>query len=151
MRLFAKKQKNFFSSKEEKRIVNAIQDAEKKSSGEIRVHIDEEKVEHIKDRAVYLFDTLGMKETRERNGILIYLHPNQKNFLVMGDEGIHKVVGQDFWERISAIMKTHFVNEQFAQGVIEAVQLIGHELKEHFPYDEDTDENELDDEISYQA
>ena len=108
MRIFGKAKENFFTKKEEKKIVSAIQLAELKTSGEIRVHLDEEQVEGIKERAVYIFDSLGMTKTKERNGILIYLNPNNKNFLVMGDQGIHAKVGQEFWEKISREMKAHF-------------------------------------------
>lgn len=151
MRLFAQKQHNFFKPKEEKKIVKSIKEAELQTSGEIRVHLDEEEVENIKERAIYIFETLGMKETKDRNGILIYLHPKQKNFLVMGDEGIHKHVGNSFWENISKNMKNSFVNENYAEGVIDAIQSIGLELKTHYPFNSSTDENELDDEISYKV
>lgn len=149
MRLFGKTKKQFFSKKEEKNIVLAIKLAELKTSGEIRVHLDEEEAESIKERAVFIFDSLGMTKTKERNGILIYLNPNIKNFLVMGDEGIHAKVGQEFWETISSKMKAHFKNEAYAQGVIESIEAIGIELKKHYPYDAKTDTNELDDEVSY--
>lgn len=151
MGIFAKKKVTFFTSKEEKKIIAAIKRAELKTSGEVRVHLDEEKVEVIKKRAVYIFDTLGMTRTKERNGILVYLNPTNKNFLVMGDEGIHAKVGQDFWEKISNEMKDRFKKEEYAQGVIEAIDAIGIELKNFFPYDEKTDTNELDDEISYKV
>ena len=114
MGIFGKKHPNFFSPKEEKEIVSAIKSAEKTTSGEVRVHLDEDEVDDMKERAVYIFDSLGMKNTEARNGILIYLHPSQKNFLVMGDEGIHAKVGQEFWENISKDMKTHFQKEEFA-------------------------------------
>jgi uncharacterized membrane protein len=149
VRIFGKAKENFFTKKEEKKIVSAIQLAELKTSGEIRVHLDEEQVEGIKERAVYIFDSLGMTKTKERNGILIYLNPNNKNFLVMGDQGIHAKVGQEFWEKISREMKAHFKNKAYTQGVIESVEAIGIELKKHYPYDAKTDTNELDDEVSY--
>lgn len=151
MGIFGKKHPNFFSPKEEKEIVSAIKSAEKTTSGEVRVHLDEDEVDDMKERAVYIFDSLGMKNTEARNGILIYLHPSQKNFLVMGDEGIHAKVGQEFWENISKDMKTHFQKEEFALGVISAIDSIGKELQRLFPYDADTDENELGDEISYKV
>jgi len=149
LNIFGKKKDRFFSKKEEKKIVSAIKAAELKTSGEIRVHLDEEKVENIKERAVFVFDSLGMTNTKERNGILIYLNPNSKNFLVMGDEGIHAQVGQDFWEKISSEMKDDFKVGNYTKGVEEAVSAIGIELKKFFPYDSKTDINELNDEISY--
>lgn len=151
MRIFGQKQTNFFKPKEEKKIVAAIKEAELKTSGEIRVHLDEDEVDNIKERAVYIFETLGMKETKDRNGILIYLHPKQKNFLVMGDEGIHKHVGANFWETISKAMKESFKEEKFAEGVIKAISAMGNELKKHYPYNSVDDVNELDDEISYKV
>lgn len=151
MSIFKKSTPSFFSKEEEKQIVAAIKTAELKTSGEVRVHLDDEEIEDIKERAVFVFDSLGMKKTKDRNGILLYINPKTKKFLVIGDEGIHEKVGQDFWEKISVAMKSSFSIKAYAPGVINAINDIGSELLQHFPYDKQTDENELDDEISYKV
>ena len=149
MSIFSSKKEVFFSKPQEKLIVAAIKQAELNTSGEIRVHLDEEEIEEIKERAVYIFDSLGMQNTKLKNGVLLYINPVIKRFLVLGDEGIHQNVGDDFWERISQIMQEYFAKGDYTNGTVKAIEAIGIELKKYFPYQGDKDINELDDEISY--
>ena len=140
---------NFFSNSQKTDIVKAIQAAERNSSGEIRVHI--EKVcttENVLDRASEVFIELGMSNTAQLNGVLFYLSIDDRKFAVLGDKGIDKVVPADFWESTKILLKTHFSQGLFAEGLIKGIHSAGEQLKHFFPY-QSGDVNELPDDISF--
>jgi uncharacterized membrane protein len=140
---------NFFKKEEEESIIKAIQAAEKNTSGEIRVHLEKETGGNpVLDVALEVFDILKMHETEQRNAVLILLIPKEKQFAILGDEGINKVVPKGFWEDIRDHMKSHFIHGNFAIGLSEGIEKIGEKLKAYFPYQTD-DTNELPDDISY--
>lgn len=138
----------FFSPAEEIQIIAAIKAAEKNTSGEIRVHLEDNCKGEIMDAAIDTFARLKMHETAGRNGVLIFLAPERKSFAIVGDEGINEVVGDDFWKEERELMLGHFKKGNFATGIAEAIGQVGEKLKAYFPYQHD-DENELPDDISY--
>lgn len=138
----------FFTKEEEEQIINAIQEAECNTSGEIRVHLEDNCKGDIMDAALKTFAKLKMHETEARNGVLIFLAPERKSFAILGDEGINKLVGEHFWNEEKALMLKHFKTGAFATGIVEAIAQVGEKLKAYFPYQED-DINELPDDISY--
>ena len=139
--------KNFFTKEQKQQIVQAIRDAEKDTSGEIRLHIETKCKGEPLDRAVKMFASLKMHQTRLRNGILIYLAVNDQKFAIFGDEGINAVVPDDFWEEVKEAMAAKFQKGEFADGISDGIRQVGLKLKEFFPYQDD-DVNELDDDIS---
>ena len=138
----------FFSPEEETRIIEAIRGAERASSGEIRVHVEVGAREPALKVAERVFAELDMHETEARNGVLILLAVDRREFAILGDEGINKVVPKDFWDEERDLMQHHFRRGDFATGIELAVEQIGRNLKKYFPYQTD-DVNELPDEISY--
>lgn len=138
----------FFSKEEEASIVAAIQDAERNTSGEIRVHVEVGERTTALSLAARIFNELGMHKTADRNGVLILLEVDRREFAIIGDEGINKVVSQDFWEDERDLMQRNFKQGKFAEGIVLAVEQVGAKLKKFFPYQAD-DVNELPDEISY--
>ncbi|MCF6130877.1 TPM domain-containing protein [Flavobacterium wongokense] len=141
------KVENFLTSEEEQEIVAAIGKAEKNTSGEIRVHIEKETSASAIERAVEVFQMLNMENTRERNGVIIYVAVKSKQFAIYGDKGINEKVSDDFWNCTKDVMAGHFQNGDFKQGLIDGILNAGEQLKKHFPYlDSDTDE--LSNEIS---
>jgi uncharacterized membrane protein len=138
---------NFLSKSEKEKILKTIRDAERQTSGEIRVHLDKKCDENLVDRTVYIFNKLKMHETRLRNGTLIYLAVRNKKFAVYGDKGINEVVPENFWEDVKEEMREHFIKDDLARGLVVGISRIGEKLKEFFPYKDD-DINELPDEIS---
>jgi len=138
----------FFSKKEGRKIVAAIREAEKHTSGEIRVHLVAKAKGDILFQAKEIFEKIGMARTQERNGVLIFLAPQNRQFVVLGDVAIHEKVPAGFWENIAHSMEKYFGEDHFADGIIEAIKKSGEELKKHFPH-EGTDVNELSDKISY--
>jgi uncharacterized membrane protein len=146
--LFSIFRTRFFSAKEEKRIVDALRHAESGSSGEVRVHFAKKIHTDILTDAQATFNTLGMFKTERRNGVLIYVVPRKKQFAIIGDEGFHKIAGDDFWQCVKDKMQDFFRHGQFVEGMIAGLAEVGEILKKHFPR-EDNDTNELQDEISY--
>ncbi len=142
------KAKNFFSKEEQLEIKKAILNAELDTSGEIRVHVDNECIGDALDRASYIFGKLKMDRTELHNGVLFYLAIKSKKFAIIGDSGINKEVPENFWEEIKTKMTDNFVSGDFTTGLIEGITMAGIRLKKHFPYHID-DINELPDEISF--
>ncbi|WP_445720066.1 TPM domain-containing protein [Flavobacterium sp.] len=141
------KTEDFLSKVEEQEIVQAIVEAEKNTSGEIRVHIEEHSEKKPLERAQEVFFELQMNETQERNGVLFYVCVADKKFAIIGDEGIDKVVASDFWNATKEVVISNFKNKAFKKGLVDGIIKAGDSLKEHFPYQSD-DTNELSNEIS---
>ncbi|OIO99227.1 MAG: hypothetical protein AUJ98_11565 [Bacteroidetes bacterium CG2_30_33_31] len=139
---------NFFSKEQKQKIVEAIEAAEKNTSGEIRVHIESKCKPKAVERAAKVFYSLDMQKTKLRNGVLIYLAIADRKFAIIGDEGINKLVPKDFWNDAKDLMLESFLKENFDDGIASAVAKVGEKLKEYFPYKSD-DINELGDEISF--
>lgn len=131
-------------------ITKAIAEAERRTSGEIRVYVEWRCsfVDAI-DRAYELFFQLNMSKTDARNGVLVYVALKDRQLAVYGDEGIHSKVGQDYWNNVVNEMLTNFNRENYSIGISNCVRQIGEALHEHFPYDEGTDKNELPNDIVF--
>ncbi|MBI4431280.1 MAG: TPM domain-containing protein [Candidatus Omnitrophica bacterium] len=138
----------FFSKRERERILRAIREAERKTSAEIRVHLEREFKGDFLSHAWEIFERLNMRATENRNGVLILLNPANRRFEVLGDRGIHERVPDGFWDDIADKMQSKFKEDRFSDGLVEGIQKIGERLREHFPY-ERNDANELPDGISY--
>jgi uncharacterized membrane protein len=148
--LFKKKQVDYFSAEEKQLIVQAIQAAERRTSGEVRLFIEN----HCRFmdpimRAKEVFVVLKMTETAERNGVLVYVAMKDRQLAVYGDEGIHTKVGQAFWNAEVKKMLQHFNKNNYAEGIVQIIHEIGEALTIHFPYDGTTDKNELPDDIVF--
>lgn len=140
--------KSFFSTEQQRQIVEAIKTAELNTSGEIRVHVENHCKGDVLDRSVMVFNTLKMKKTAARNGVLIYLAVTDKKFAIIGDEGINVLVEHDFWNDVKDEMSRHFREGDFTGGVVNGILRVGEKLKAFFPYQSD-DVNELPDDISF--
>lgn len=137
----------FLSVEEEQEIVNAILEAEQNTSGEIRVHIEASaKIDHF-SRAQQVFHFLKMDNTKDENGVLLYVAVEDKKFVIYGDKGIDKAVPRGFWTTTKEEIASHFKDGNFKQGIINGVLKAGKELEAHFPWDHN-DTNELNDAIS---
>jgi uncharacterized membrane protein len=139
--------KEFISQLDHDRIVGAIKEAEAKTSGQIRVHIQRGKLEGDPLIAAQeKFQKLGMRTTTQRNGILILVIPRARKFAVIGDQGVHQKCGDQFWQQLVEKMRLHFQNENFTDALVEAIQETGELLASHFPKSA-APQNELPDEI----
>ena len=150
MRLPWQKKKEFFTEEEKQRLVAAIKMAEQNTSGEIRVFIESKcRFMDALDRAKEIFFRLEMDETEERNATLIYVAVKDKQAAIFGDQGIHQKVGDQYWQTEVLKMLQRFKHEQLAEGISLAVTDLGQALQHYFPYNKDTDKNELPDEIVF--
>ncbi len=140
--------KSFLTKDQQSAIVQAIADAEKATSGEIRVHLESSCKGDVLDNAAYIFKKLKMHKTALRNGVLIYLAVNDRKFAILGDAGINAKVPEDFWDQIKETMTVHFVNGDFTTGLTQGIQMVGDKLKAYFPI-MSNDTNELSNEISF--
>jgi uncharacterized membrane protein len=140
--------KELLSKLEHDRIVQAIRDAETKTSGQIRVYIQRGK---LKDdpllAAQKKFHRLGLHQTPERNAVLIFVAPFAHKFAVVGDQAIHEKCGEAYWQRVVDLMREHFRNERFSDALVDAIHDIGSALASHFPKGS-ASSNELPDEIA---
>ncbi len=144
------KKKDFFTADEKHRIVEAIGQAEKQTSGEIRVYVESRcRFVDPLDRAAEVFFGLKMNETEQRNAVLVYVAMKDRQLALMGDKGIHEKVGDVFWDEKVKIILSHFGKENYADGIVRIITEISEALRVHFPYDGDTDKNELPDDIVF--
>jgi len=138
---------DFLSKEDELNIVEAIRVAEKNTSGEIRVHIEQTTSKVPFERALEVFYELKMNETQQQNGVLFYFAVADKSFAICGDKGINDLVASDFWDCTKDAMVLQFKSGNFKQGIVDGILNAGEQLKKHFPWSEgDTDE--LSNEIS---
>jgi uncharacterized membrane protein len=131
------------------RIKSAIEAAERRTSGEICVSVAPLFWGSIEKAADKAFGRLGMTHTKARNGVLLFVVPSRRKFVVLGDQGIHERVGQEFWESVAAIISEKFRQGDFTGGLLNAIEKVGEELATHFPYDPTTDKNELSDDVDF--
>jgi uncharacterized membrane protein len=140
----------FFAEDEKQRVVDAIRNAELATSGEIRVYIESRcRFVDPLDRAAELFWSLKMDSTQDRNAVLVYVAVRDHQFAVFADQGIHEKVGDEFWQKEVSAMKRHFQQNEYAEAIIHVVRDVGIALQHHFPYDRETDKNELPDDIVF--
>ena len=134
---------------EDQRVVEAIRQAERNTSGEIKVHIENRCKGDVEQRSLYIFDKLKLNETQLRNGVLIYLAIKDHKFAILGDKGINNVVEDNFWNDVKDLMLNQFKEGRFAEGLEQGIMRCGEKLKAYFPYQSD-DINEIPDDISYE-
>lgn len=148
--LFKKKKTHFFSKQEKENILQAIRSAEQRTSGEIRLYVENHNrfVEPL-DRAAEVFLSLKMGATELKNAVLIYVAVKDKQLAILGDAGIHEKVGSEFWNA-EVLKMIHLIrNKELSVGIIHIIKDIGEALCNHFPYDADVDKNELPDDIVF--
>ena len=149
LNIFSAKQKAFFSKEEEERMVEAIRSAEKQTSGEIRLYVESHcKMVDPLDRAKELFIQLEMAKTQDRNGVLLYFAMKDRQLAILGDEGIHARLGQEFWNNEIRTIIAEFKQHHFVDGICHMIEDVGNALKLNFPYTSD-DKNELSDGIVF--
>lgn len=139
---------NIFSVADQELLVEAIRQAERQSSGEIRIHIDgSSQTEHAK-MAMAVFRDLCQDKTAEKNAVLFHINFPDRYLTIIGDTGIHLKVKQEFWDRLHDEITAGFRAGNFVQALIDGIFKTGEELRRHFPIS-DADQNELSDEISF--
>ena len=149
--LFKSKKQHLIPDAEQERIVAAIKEAERNTSGEIRVFV-ESRCSYVDpmDRAKEVFFNLKMDKTEAHNGVLVYVALHDRQMALYGDEGIYKKTGGDpYWVYELNMMRALFTEGNIVDGIATCVINIGKALLQHFPFNNDTDKNELPDDIVF--
>jgi uncharacterized membrane protein len=143
------KKKSFFTAEQQQQMVDAIQRAEKNTSGEVRVFV-ESKCKYVDpvDRAREIFFSLKMENTKDRNAVLLYLALDDKQLALFADEGIYQRLGAEYWNLEVRKIIAAFTKDDYTGGTCACVEDIGEALKQQFPY-ELADKNELPDTIIF--
>lgn len=139
---------SFLSKEDQKQILAAIAEAENRTSGEIRLRVENHCSGDPLQRAIKVFELLRMHRTKDRNGILLYVSFDDRKIAIYGDEGIHRRVPENYWQSTLDQMRIDFAKGQYASGLVRAIKDVGTKLKQFFPYQTD-DVNELKDDISH--
>lgn len=142
------KTEEFLTKAEEQEIIEAIVIAEKNTSGEIRVHVEENSTKPSMERAKEVFHNLKMDATELKNGVLFYICTATKSFAILGDKGINDLVDTDFWHSTKDVVIEKFKEGQYKDGLIKGILEAGEQLKKYFPYNHEGDMDELSNEIS---
>lgn len=144
------KKKEFFTAEEKQQIVGAVRNAECRTSGEVRVFVENRcRYMDAIDRAREIFIKLKMNETNDRNAVLVYVAMKDKQLAIFGDEAIDRKLGVDYWRAEVKKMIDNFNKENYAEGIQVVVTDIGEALTKLFPYSKETDKNELPDDIVF--
>ena len=139
----------FVRSLDDERIVAAIREAEGRSRGEIRVHVAEREVADPRAEAAFVFERMGMADTAERNGVLLFVAPESQSITVVGDRDAHERCGDALWTAVVESVRGEFRAGRYTEGIVAGVRAIGDELARHFPRRPgDVDRNELPDGVS---
>jgi uncharacterized membrane protein len=134
---------------EQDRLLDKIARIEKRSSGEVRIHVTGRRIDDPLEAARRTFTSLGMAATERRNGVLVFLSLPSRKFAIVGDEGIDRVTPADYWENLRDTMTRRFAAGEYCEGLLEILDRVEAVLAEHFPY-EKGDVDELPDDISYE-
>lgn len=137
-----------FNDEEQQRIRTAVEDAERHTSGQLRVCIEKTCSENVLDRAAKYFHQLDMHKTKLRNGVLIYVATVDRKFAIIGDAGINKVVPDNFWDDTKDDMLKHFKVGNIVEGIVTGLEIAGGHLQKYFPHHKDNN-NEISDDIAF--
>lgn len=138
-----------FTPEQQAQVMAAIRQAERETSGEIRVHLEERCPDADPvQRAIAVFKHLGMHQTKEQNGVLFYVAYGDRKFALVGDAGIDANVPAGFWDSTKDLMRQHFATNDLVAGLSRGIERAGQQLKQYFPRATD-DANELPDDLSF--
>jgi uncharacterized membrane protein len=139
---------SIFSSKDKVKLVEAITESEKKTSGEIRLFMEAKCEKDALERAIEVFQELKMIETEARNGILIYVAFESRKIAIYGDTAIHQLLGLGYWDDTIKELIQKFKKKRYTSGLIECIHDLGEKLAKYFPITAN-DRNELPNDIVF--
>ena len=140
--------KRYLNKTQEQEVVAAIGRAEQGNLGEVRVHL-ENKCQHKEGplkRAQELFYDLGMCQTEDATGVLLYVAIKDRVTSVYAGPGIHTCCPEAFWQTVTDQVAEGFKEGSPARGLVEALEQVGELLREHVPGEKEA--NELPDEVT---
>lgn len=131
-------QHRILNKQELQQLSGQISEIEKKTSAEIRVLVRHRK--HWSERrltprqvAEREFASLGMRKTKEGTGILIFILVSERKFELLADNGIIKVLPNEFWTSIAGKLSEHFSKQNFYHGLRVSLDEVGKILEEKLP------------------
>jgi uncharacterized membrane protein len=135
-------------------VAAAVREAERGTSAEIRVHAERRVAHGLRrrstdpmERARDVFAALGMHRTAQRSGVLIYLAVEDRKLAIVGDEGIHARVGDEYWSGVRDRMVERLRTGAIREALVGAVAEVGATLARFFPRSRE-DVDELPDDLS---
>ncbi|HQR44808.1 MAG TPA: TPM domain-containing protein [Thermoanaerobaculia bacterium] len=137
--------KEFLARVDAAAVEAAIRQAERATTGEIRVAILPRVSGGLEKAVRHAAERLGMTRTKDRNGVLILVDPSRRSFLVWGDTAIHARVEERFWKDVAAAIEERFRAGDFTGGLVRGVEIAGRELASCFPAPPGERENQLPD------
>ena len=140
---------SFLNAKQIKDLARIISEAELLTSGEIRLHLEEKCEIETEARALEVFYSLNMGNTKLKNAVLLYISYGDQKFAICGDEGIHKYVSNRFWKSLKNSLKRAFGKKDFFNGISVTIMECGRQLRTYFPYQHD-DINELENHVTFE-
>lgn len=128
------------------RLQQRISVSEQQHSGEIRVCVesslpwqmlwrDTPMPDTIRARAMALFAEMGVWDTANNNGVLIYVLLAEHDIEIVADRGINALVAPEAWQTLIGQMGDAFRNGKFENGLAHGVDTVTAVLRQHFPAD----------------
>ena len=139
---------DFIPSEGQRRIADAITDAERHTTGEICVHVTPRCRGNVMKRAVRTFNRLHLYTTKRRNAVLIFIAYEDRKFAILGDTGINEVVPDGLWDGEVEELGRYLTAGRPVDGICAIIARMGERLSQYFPGERD-DENELSNEVTF--
>src|SRR5215470_1440713 len=98
-----------------------------------------------RQRALEVFGSLGIWDTAENCGVLVYLLLADRDVEIVADRGIHAQVGTEAWDNVCRTMEKAFRAGKFGEGVEAGLAEINALLVRHYPREGRPAGNELSD------
>ena len=118
----------------------AIRETESLHAGEIRFVVETSlEIAHLlqdltpRRRALQVFGQLGVWDTAQNNGVLIYLLLADHVVEIVADRGIAKRISQSEWDGVCREMERYYGDNRFGEGSVAGVRAVGRLLGRHFP------------------
>jgi uncharacterized membrane protein len=130
-----------------KAIEQAIADTERVHGGEIRVAVEASRgaIDLVRgvtprEQALHAFARLGVWDTDENNGVLIYVSWADRDVEIVADRGFNGRVSEQEWAQVCHQMEKEFARGAARQAMVEGIHAVGALIARHFPA---ADRNEL--------
>ena len=122
------------------RLAQQVAASERRHTGEIRIYVEAGfPVSYLwrdatpRERAIAIFGKLGVWDTEQNNGVLIYLLLAEHAIEVVADRGLSRRVDPTQWQQIVRGMSEAFRARQYEEGLMQAVDEVTALLVRHFP------------------
>ncbi len=140
---------DFIPSEGQRRIADAITEAERHTTGEICVHVTPRCRGKVMKRAIKAFNRLKLFATKRRNAVMIFVAYKDRKFAILGDSGINEAVPNGFWDEEASTLGQYLKAGRPVDGLCEIIAHMGEKLSHYFPGERD-DENELSNEVTFE-